>query len=87
MSQYLLKKCLHLQKVILVFFDMLKREDEIYVVKTAFDSAAFCEDICREISKESFTRFRGKGGTIKVKVVTDESIHPHRAFAKKEILL
>lgn len=68
-------------------FDMLKREDEIYVVKTAFDSAAFCEDICREISKESFTRFRGKGGTIKVKVVTDESIHPHRAFAKKEILL
>lgn len=56
-------------------------------MKTAFDSAAFCEDICREISKESFTRFRGKGGTIKVKVVTDESIHPHRAFAKKEILL
>lgn len=68
-------------------FDMLKREDEIYVVKTAFNSAAFCEDICREISNKLLVRFGGKGRKIKVKVITDESIHPHRAFAKKEILL
>lgn len=68
-------------------FDMLKREDEVYVVKTAFNSAAFCEDICREISNELLARFGGRGRKIKVKVVTDESIHPHRAFAKKEILL
>lgn len=68
-------------------YDMLKREDEIYVVKTAFNNAAFCEDICREISHRLFNSFCGKGRKIKLKVITDESIHPHRAFAKKEILL
>ena len=52
-----------------------------------FNSAAFFEDICREISNELLVRFGGRGRKIKVKVVTDESIHPHRAFAKKEILL
>lgn len=68
-------------------FDMLKREDEIYVVKSAFDNASFCEDICREISNTLFSRFSGKGYKIIVKVITDESIHPHRAFAQKEIVL
>ena len=52
-----------------------------------FNSAAFFEDICREISNELLVGFGGRGRKIKVKVVTDESIHPHRAFAKKEILL
>lgn len=68
-------------------YDLLKREDEVCVVKKAFNNAAFCEDICRELSCELYKKFKNRGKKIKIKVITDESIHPHRAFAQKEILL
>lgn len=68
-------------------WDMLKREDEIHVVQNVFNTSAFCEDICREISNKVISKFFGKGDYIKIKVITKESIHPHKAFAKKKVLL
>lgn len=68
-------------------FDLLKREDEIYVVTQAHDNAQFCEDVCREVSTNILNTFTGHSGNINVRVTTEESIHPHQAYAEKSFCL
>lgn len=82
-----LSKVLIFAEQYISIFDMLKREDEILVVKSAFDAAQFCEDKCRELSDKLTSAFSGLCREIVVKVTTDESIHPHRAFSEKTIIL
>lgn len=64
-------------------FDLLKREDEVYVVSRACKQASFCEDICREVTKSIKQSFSSNKGLVSVKVVTEESIHPHNSYAIK----
>ena len=68
-------------------YDLLKREDEIEIVKKAVDDALFCEDVCRQVSSMVLDEYRSEYGHAIVKVTTDESIHPHQAFAEKEFNL
>lgn len=68
-------------------FDLLKREDEIYIVTQAHNKAYFCEDICREICIDILNTFVGHTGDICVRVTTEESIHPHQAYAEKSFSL
>ena len=66
-------------------FDLLKREDEISVVKAVYDKPQFCEDICRNISANISEIKKISRGNVIVKVETDESIHTHSAIATKKI--
>lgn len=66
-------------------FDLLKREDEIYLVGNTYKSAQFCEDVCRVITNDIIKKFRLNKGHAIICVTTEESIHPHQAFAKKTI--
>lgn len=63
--------------------DLLKREDEVYIVNKAHDEALFCEDICRRVTKDIKTDLMLLNGSVSVRVTTEESIHPHNAFAEK----
>ncbi len=62
---------------------LLKREDEIYLVNNIYSTPLFCEDICRNISKEFESVFKNNYENVITKIVTEESIHPHNAFAIK----
>ena len=66
-------------------YSLLKREDELYVVKSVFDKPRFCEDICREVSEKLLKMERIQTGKINIKVETEESIHDHSAVAFKTI--
>jgi len=66
-------------------FDLLKREDELYVVGNAQRNAQFCEDVCRAIANSVSTKFSLTEGSAIVRVTTEESIHPHQAFSEKKI--
>ena len=68
-------------------FDILKREDEMKVVKGAHDNARFCEDVCREVSFEVIKNFSKSGGYVDITVTTEESIHPHQAYSRKRVIL
>lgn len=63
--------------------DILKREDELFIVDNIFSSPYFCEDICRNVILDLKEKMNNKNGEIIVTVITEESIHPHNAFAKK----
>lgn len=63
--------------------DILKREDELRIVDNAFSSASFCEDICRDVISNLKKAIKRNYGEIIVTVMTEESIHPHNAYAKK----
>lgn len=66
-------------------FDLLKREDELYVVGNAHRNAQFCEDVCRSIANSISTKHWMTEGSAIVHVTTEESIHPHQAFSEKKI--
>ena len=63
--------------------DLLKREDEIYLVKRIYDTPLFCEDICRVIAVNLKEHFAKRRGEIHILVTTEESIHPHVAYSEK----
>ena len=67
-------------------FDLLKREDELYVVGSAHRNAQFCEDVCRAIANSISTKHCLTEGSAIVYVTTEESIHPHQAFSEKKIV-
>ena len=64
---------------------LLKREDELALIRDVYNDAQFCEDICREISMSFREMFFDQVEMARITVVTDESIHPHNAFAQKII--
>ena len=64
---------------------LLKREDELALIRDVYNDAQFCEDICREISMSFREMFFDQVEMAIITVVTDESIHPHNAFAQKII--
>lgn len=66
---------------------LLRREDELYLVKKCYEPPEFCEDVCRRVSKSVAEKFQFRGGQATVYVVTEESIHSHSVEAKKEIYL
>ena len=66
-------------------FDLLKREDELYVVGKAHRNAQFCEDVCREIANQIITNNCLEKGSAIIRITTEESIHPHQAFSEKRI--
>jgi GTP cyclohydrolase I len=63
-------------------YPILKREDERYVTERAYARPAFVEDLARDLIGE----LRGIPGLLerRIEVVSQESIHPHDAFAVVE---
>ena len=63
-------------------YPVLKREDERFVTERAYARPAFVEDVARDLVAE----LRGIEGVLerRIEVVSQESIHPHDAFAVVE---
>ncbi len=66
-------------------FELLKRQDEEYVVRTAHQNPKFVEDCVRAMAKNLVQRFPNLSDdtTITIKQVNEESIHRHNAFAER----
>jgi len=66
-------------------FELLKRQDEEYVVRTAHQNPKFVEDCVRAMAKNLVQRFPDLSDdtTITIKQVNEESIHRHNAFAER----
>ena len=64
---------------------LLKREDELNLVREIYNRPEFCEDICRKIADLLLKKFSSTFKSSVVTVITEESIHPHNAFAQKII--
>ena len=66
-------------------FELLKREDEAYVVRNAHKNPKFVEDCVRTMAKNLVTRFPDLNDDtiITIKQVNEESIHRHNAFAER----
>jgi GTP cyclohydrolase I len=60
-------------------YSLLKRTDERYVTMRAFENPAFVEDITRAVAAALMTDLRISFG--RVRVVNEESIHSHNAYA------
>jgi GTP cyclohydrolase I len=60
-------------------YSLLKRTDERYVTMRAFENPAFVEDITRAVASTLRTDQRIREG--RVRVVNEESIHAHNAYA------
>lgn len=60
-------------------FSLLKRNDERYVTMQAYDNPAFVEDITRAVAAALKSDARIRAG--QVRVVNEESIHAHNAYA------
>jgi len=60
-------------------YPLLKRVDEKYVTEKAYNNAKFVEDAIRDISLA--IQNLGSINKFKVKVINEESIHPHDAVA------
>ncbi|MBZ8178625.1 GTP cyclohydrolase, FolE2/MptA family [Oscillatoria salina] len=63
---------------------VLKRPDEHSLVQKSHAKPQFCEDLCREVAV-SIASEVGSSDLVEVSVELDESIHPHKAFAKLSI--
>jgi GTP cyclohydrolase I len=61
-------------------YSVLKRPDEKYVTENAYKNAAFCEDITRKVY-DKLSNFKGIEH-FNVEVISDESIHQHKAYAR-----
>jgi GTP cyclohydrolase IB len=63
-------------------YPVLKRTDERFVTERAYARPAFVEDVARDLAVE----LRGLEGVLdrRIEVVSQESIHPHDAFAIAE---
>jgi len=66
-------------------FELLKRQDEEYVVRTAHQNPKFVEDCVRAMAKNLVQRFPDLSDdtAITIKQVNEESIHRHNAFAER----
>ncbi len=66
-------------------FELLKRQDEEYVVRTAHKNPKFVEDCVRTMAKNLVQRFPDLSDDtiITIKQVNEESIHRHNAFAER----
>jgi GTP cyclohydrolase-4 len=66
-------------------YELLKREDERYVVFNAHKNPKFVEDCVRTMAKNLVQRFpnMGKDSIVTIKQVNEESIHRHNAFAER----
>jgi MptA/FolE2 family GTP cyclohydrolase len=60
-------------------FSLLKRTDERYVTMLAYENPAFVEDIARAVAVALQSDERIRAG--RVRVVNEESIHAHNAYA------
>ncbi len=63
-------------------YPLLKREDEKYVTEHAFDNPVFVEDIVRNVAQK--LQRDKRVAWYSVRVVNQESIHNHSAFARIE---
>jgi GTP cyclohydrolase-4 len=61
-------------------YTLLKSEDEAVIVNTMYENPLFVEDVCRNILALSVRRF--KSCKIRVKCVSNESIHRHDVYAE-----
>jgi len=61
-------------------YTLLKTEDERAVVNEMFSNPKFVEDVCREILSNAKSKF--KNSKIRVKVISNESIHRHDVVAE-----
>lgn len=69
-------------------YSVLKREDELEVVYKAHLNPTFVEDACREVAKGVYEFLREKmrpESMVRIRVVSEESIHQHDAFAQIEM--
>lgn len=66
-------------------FELLKRQDEEYVVSTAHKNPKFVEDCVRTMALNLVNKFPtlSDDTTITIKQVNEESIHRHNAFAER----
>lgn len=66
-------------------FELLKRQDEEYVVMVAHQNPKFVEDCVRTMAKNLVQRFPDLSDDtmITIKQVNEESIHRHNAFAER----
>jgi GTP cyclohydrolase-4 len=66
-------------------FELLKRQDEEYVVSTAHNNPKFVEDCVRTMALNLVQTFPDLNDetTITIKQVNEESIHRHNAFAER----
>ena len=66
-------------------YELLKREDERYVVFNAHKNPKFVEDCVRTMAKNLVQRFpnMGEDSIVTIKQVNEESIHRHNAFAER----
>ncbi|MBA3841950.1 MAG: GTP cyclohydrolase I FolE2 [Actinobacteria bacterium] len=60
-------------------YSLLKRTDERYVTMQAYENPAFVEDITRAVAAALRSDLRIRAG--RVRVVNEESIHSHNAYA------
>jgi GTP cyclohydrolase I len=60
-------------------YSLLKRPDERYITMRAYENPAFVEDITRAVAAVLRTDARIRSG--RVRVVNEESIHSHNAYA------
>ena len=60
-------------------YSLLKRPDERYITMRAYENPAFVEDITRAVAAVLKTDLRIRSG--RVRVVNEESIHSHNAYA------
>ena len=65
-------------------FSVLKRSDEKFVTEKAYKNPYFVEDIARNCYEklDHISKKTGKIGRFIVEVISDESIHNHKAFAE-----
>lgn len=63
---------------------VLKRPDEHFLVYKSHSKPQFCEDLCREVAV-SVGSILNADDVIEISSELDESIHPHKAFAKLTI--
>jgi len=69
-------------------YSVLKRNDELEVVYKAHLNPTFVEDACREVAKgvyESLSEKMNPESAIRIRLVSEESIHQHNAFAEIEM--
>jgi len=66
-------------------YEILKRSDEGKVVLNAHKNPKFVEDVVRDILYHLLTKYPGMpdGAKVKVKSISEESIHKHNAFAER----
>lgn len=65
-------------------YEILKREDEVAVIKDAHSAPKFVEDCVREMAKKIVENFPElpDDSIVRITQINEESIHPHNVFAE-----